>query len=101
MIMNIFYKRKKQKRILQVKPGTQTSIHFLVINMDKNKDRLDILLPQLRNIKCSYTIVKGIDGNNMENDADAIKILSLPKNVENKLLGKTFHHLVTKETWTN
>ena len=99
MIMNIFYKRKKQKRILQVKPGTQTSIHFLVINMDKNKDRLDILLPQLRNIKCSYTIVKGIDGNNMENDADAIKILSPLKNVENKLLGTTFHHIVTKKKW--
>jgi hypothetical protein len=97
--MNIFYKRKKQKRILRVKPGTQTSIHFLVINMDKNKDRLDILLPQLKNIKCSYTIVKGIDGNNMENDADAIKILSPLKNVENKLLGKTFHHIVTKKKW--
>jgi hypothetical protein len=67
--------------------------------MDKNKDRLDILLPQLKNIKCSYTIVKGIDGNNMENDADAIKILSPLKNVENKLLGKTFHHIVTKKKW--
>ena len=98
--MIFLYKRKKQKRILRVKPGIQTSIHFLVINMDKNKDRLDILLPQLKNINCSYTIVKGIDGNNMENDEDAIKILSLPKNVENKLLGTTFHHIVTKETWT-
>ena len=97
--MNFFYKRKNQKRILRVKPGTQTSIHFLVINMDKNKDRLDILLPQLKNINCSYTIVKGIDGNNMENDADAIKILLPPENVENKLLGTTFHHIVTKKKW--
>jgi len=127
--MRLFYKRKQQKQIVQVKPGNDVSnddvsnddvsnddvsnddvsnddvsnddvsIHFLVISMDKSKDRLDILLPQLNNINCSYTIVKGIDGNNMENDIDAIKILSPTENVENKLLGKIFHHIETKNRW--
>ena len=56
--MFLLYKKKKQKRILRVKPDIQTSIHFLVINMDKNKDRLDILLPQLKNINCTQKFTK-------------------------------------------
>lgn len=99
--MRLFYKRKQQNQIVNVQVGNDdVSIHFLIINMDKNKDRLDILLPQLNNINCSYTIVKGIHGKTMENDVDAVKILSPPENVENKLLGETFYHIETNDKWT-
>jgi hypothetical protein len=71
------------------------SIHFLVLNMEKNKDRLQNITNQLNKINCSYTIVVAIDGKDMENNEDAKKILKpIPK-----LFGAIFQSVETKNKW--
>jgi hypothetical protein len=72
------------------------SIHFLVLNMPKNNDRLESIQTQLDNLKCSYTIISAIDGFNMETDEDARNILKPMQN----LIGMKFRSLETNGIWT-
>jgi hypothetical protein len=71
------------------------SIHFLVLNMKKNVDRLINITDSLNKINCNYTIVEAIDGSNMENNDDAKFIL---KPIPN-LIGSVFKSIDTKKKW--
>jgi len=65
-----------------------TTIHFIVLNMDKNTERLSTITSMLNRFNCSFTRVAAIDGNQMEKDETAVAILE-PRP---SLLGKTFHN---------
>lgn len=70
-------------------------IHFLVLNMEKNKDRLDVISESLDKLNISYTVVKAIDGYNMENNEDVKKILKpIPR-----LFGSVFKSIETNGKW--
>jgi hypothetical protein len=67
----------------------------MVLNMKKNKDRLDYITHSLNQFECSYTIVEAIDGNTMENNEDVKKIIQpVPR-----LLGAIFQSIDTKKKW--
>ena len=70
-------------------------VHFLVLNMKKNKDRLDVITESLDKLNVSYTVVTAIDGFNMEDNEDVKKILKpVPR-----LLGSVFKSVETKRKW--
>jgi len=75
------------------------SILFLIINMNKNKDRWEKIKTSFDNIKnkynCEYLRVEGVDGYNMENDISIQEILK-PRQ---QLLGTNFCCIESKETW--
>jgi len=70
-------------------------IHFLVLNMKKNTDRLENITDALNNLNCTYTIVVAIDGSDMENNDDA-KIILKPVP---KLFGSVFQCIETNGKW--
>jgi hypothetical protein len=71
------------------------SLHFLVLNMKKNKDRLDIITESLDKLNITYTVVTAIDGSNMEDNEDVKKILKpVPR-----LFGSVFKSIETKRKW--
>jgi len=71
------------------------SIYFLVINLDKNTDRYEVLSKSLKNLNCEFTRVRAINGFDMDNDEDAKKLLFPRTN----LLGKFFKSVDTKRIW--
>ena len=71
------------------------SIHFLVLNMDKNKDRLENISKNLNTYNLKFTRVKAINGFNMENDNDAKFILKPRQDV----IGNLFQSVETKKKW--
>ena len=71
------------------------SVHFVVLNMDKNTDRLEIITKMFNDIGCNFTRIKAIDGFNMEQDEDAKIILSPIR----QLLGKKFKNLDNGKLW--
>ena len=71
------------------------STHFLVLNMDKNKDRLDHITKNLNTYNIPFTRVKAINGFNMENNNEA-KIILKPRK---DLLGTLFQSVETKKKW--
>ena len=75
------------------------SILFLIINMEKNKDRWDVINNQFKHLKekynCDYIRVEGICGHNIEKDNSAQEILKPKKD----LLGKTFTCIESNEKW--
>lgn len=71
------------------------SIHFLVLNMDKNLDRYTNISNQLNELNCSYTRIKAVNGFDMENDEDVKMILSPRKN----LIGTIFKSVDTGKKW--
>ena len=48
--------------------GIESSLHFMLLNMEKSKDRYEYMKNQLDNINCSYQRIDAIDGNNLENN---------------------------------
>ena len=74
-------------------------ILFIVINMDKNKERWGKISSSLEKIKekynCDYIRISGVDGFNMEND-ESVQQLLKPRN---NLLNKKFYFLEDKEEW--
>jgi len=69
--------------------------HFMVLNMKKNKDRLDYISDSLNQFDCSYTIVEAIDGNTMESNEEVKKIIHpVPR-----LFGTIFQSIDTKKNW--
>jgi hypothetical protein len=72
------------------------SIHFLVLNMPTNKDRLESIQTQLNILNCSYSVISAIDGRNMENDEDAKNILHPKENI----IGMKFKCLETNTAWS-
>lgn len=72
-----------------------SSIHFLILNLDKNKDRFNNISNQLNSLNVSYSRVKAIEGGKMEHDEDAKHILK-PRL---ELLYKKFKNITTNEEW--
>jgi GR25 family glycosyltransferase involved in LPS biosynthesis len=64
------------------------SIHFLVLNMDKNTERMETISKMLNRLNCPFTRIAAIDGNEMDKDETAIAILK-PRPW---LFGKIFHN---------
>jgi len=75
------------------------SVLFIVINMEKNRDRWNKIRSSLENIKkkygCNYIRVEGIDGRNMESDQSAKELLKPRLN----LMNSKFSCLESKEEW--
>jgi hypothetical protein len=71
------------------------SLYFLVINLDKNKDRYDVISKSLYDFDCKFERVRAIDGYDMSNDEDAKKLL-FPRDY---LIGKLFRSIDTKRVW--
>jgi hypothetical protein len=71
------------------------SLHFLVINLDKNKDRYDVISKNLSDLGCKFERVRAINGFDMSNDEDAKKLL-FPRDY---LKGKLFKSIDTKRAW--
>lgn len=70
-------------------------IHFMVLNMKKNIERLPIIRDSLEKLNCSYSIIEAIDGNDMENNEDVKKIIKpVPR-----LFGSVFQSIDTKKKW--
>lgn len=76
------------------------SILFLIINMNKNKDRwnkIESSVQKLKTInKCNFIRIEGIDGKTMENNEAAKQILQPKPN----LIGQTFQCYENNESWT-
>ena len=69
--------------------------HFMILNMKKNKDRLDYISESMNKLNCNYTIVEAIDGNFMENNEDVKKIIKpVPR-----LFGAVFKSIDTQKKW--
>jgi len=64
------------------------SIHFIVLNMDKNTERMETISNMLNRLNCPFTRVAAIDGKQMEKDETAMAILEQRP----LLLGKIFHN---------
>lgn len=71
------------------------SVHFLVLNMDKNVERLNNISTNLKTYNIPFTRVRAINGYDIENDEDAKKLLA-PRS---KLLGALFQSVETKQKW--
>jgi len=71
------------------------SLYFLVINLDKNKDRYDVISKSLSDFDCKFERVRAINGYDMSNDEDA-KNLLFPRDY---LIGKLFRSIDTKRLW--
>lgn len=71
------------------------SIHFFVLNMDKNLERYQNISNQLNNLQCNYSRIRAIDGFNMNDDEDALQILRIREN----LLSNIFQSVETKRKW--
>lgn len=71
------------------------SIYFFVLNMDKNPERYENIAQQLKMINCNFSRIRAIDGFNLDNDEDAMNILT-PRN---HLLGHIFKSVETKRKW--
>ena len=71
------------------------SLYFLVINLDKNKDRYDVISKSLSDLNCKFERIRAINGYDMANDDDAKKLL-FPRNY---LIGKLFKSIDTKRAW--
>lgn len=72
-----------------------TSIHFFVLNLDKNIERYINISNQLNKLYINFTRIKAIEGENMENDKDAQLILQPRMN----LLYKKLINITTNEEW--
>ena len=72
-----------------------TTIHFFVLNLDKNIERYIDISNQLDKLYISFTRIKAISGENMEKDKDAQLILKPRMN----LLYKKFINITTNEEW--
>ena len=71
------------------------SLYFLVINLDKNQDRYDVISKSLTELGCNFERVRAINGYDMDNDEDA-KSLLFPRKY---LIGKLFKSIDTKKAW--
>jgi hypothetical protein len=71
------------------------SLYFLVINLDKNVDRYDVISKSLTESGCNFERVRAINGYDMSNDEDAKKLL-FPRN---HLIGRLFKSIDTKRAW--
>lgn len=71
------------------------SVHFVVLNMDKNVDRLETLSQMFRKLDCKFTRIKAIDGFNMEHDINAKTILT-PRR---ELFGRKFKNIDNGKIW--
>ena len=72
-----------------------SSLHFLILNMDKNPDRYNNITQMLNNLNCKYSRISAIDGYNMEKDDSATQILHPRK----YLFGKIFKSVETGKQW--
>ena len=59
------------------------SLYFLVINLDKNQDRYDLISKSLSELNCVFERVRAINGYDMSNDEYAKK-LPLSKELFNR-----------------
>jgi hypothetical protein len=73
----------------------EKSIYFLILNMDKNKDRYNNISSMLDKLNCNYSRIHAVDGSNMEQDIVAQEILQPRK----YLIGQKINDIDTKETW--
>lgn len=71
------------------------SIHFFVLNMDKNPERYQNISKQLNDLNCNFSRIRAIDGFNMDNDEDVKHILT-PRR---QLIGNIFQSIETKRKW--
>lgn len=67
---------------------SKKSIHFIVLNMDKNTERMETISNMLNRFHCTFTRIAAIDGRQMEKDESAVALLK-PRP---SLLGKIFHN---------
>jgi GR25 family glycosyltransferase involved in LPS biosynthesis len=93
LILFIYYIINKS--ISQENFNNNKNIHFLILNLDKNQDRYNNISNMLTKLNCSFTRIKAVDGNNIENDEDAKKILIPRQN----LIGQTFKHNESNTSW--
>lgn len=71
------------------------SVCFVVLNMDKNTERLDSINKMFDEIGCHFTRIKAINGFDMQNDNDAKTLLRPRKD----LFGKKFKNLSNGKMW--
>lgn len=71
------------------------NIHFLILNMNKNKDRWEKISSILNNIQVSYSRIEGIDGFKLLKNKDAQEILKC----RSHLLGITFKCHTFSQEW--
>ena len=72
-----------------------TSLHFFVLNLDKNHDRMVNISNKLNLLNINYTRITAVEGVNMENDIDC-KIILKPRL---DLLYKEFQNISINEKW--
>lgn len=73
------------------------NVHFLILNMNKNKDRWEKMVNTLNKLNVSYSRIEAVDGFKLETNNDYIvkSILSKRNDLVNKILEcKTF-----KQSW--
>jgi hypothetical protein len=63
--------------------------------MDKNIDRYEDIINKITRLNCSFSRIKAVDGTQMSNNEDCIKILKPREN----LIGKTFKFITNNEEW--
>jgi hypothetical protein len=71
------------------------SIHFFVLNLDKNKDRLEHISNKFKLLDLSFTRVKAVEGSTMHLDVECQTILE-PRL---ELLHQIFINYTTNEKW--
>jgi hypothetical protein len=68
------------------------NIHFIILNMNKNKDRLEKIKIRLKNMGVSYTRIEAIDGFKLQKNKDVLQMLECRSYLLNKTLYcKTFN----------
>ena len=72
-----------------------SSIHFFILNLDKNIERYINISNQLTKLDINFSRIKAIEGGNMDNDKEALSILKPKLN----LLYKKLNNISTNEEW--
>lgn len=71
------------------------TIHFFILNMEKNLDRFERMIRMIMPLKCSFSRIVAINGQTMNDNEECKELLKLRP----ELLGQTFKHLMTEEEW--
>lgn len=74
------------------------SLKFMIINMEKNKDRWKKIISSFKEIQktvnIEFTRIEGVDGKNMDNDEYVNKLLN-----NSNLIGQKLNHIESKTEW--
>ena len=91
--------KNKNGDFIPRKTDNNTSVLYIILNMEKNKDRLANIENKFVDLKekynCDYLRIEAVDGHTMENDPFVKKILKPDKN----LLGEKFRCISSNEEW--